>query len=220
MSRYNVFYLRAKGTEDSCMKCAAIVDQYDGHSDDPYIAAKSGAGNNCVIEMRGALRGDVIKYMIDLPPYEESLAGLSKALDLEVEVFASDPNEPDFFEHYHYRNGECTEKSLPPFVPSEEDFDEMGIDEIDRQKYDKVPYAPVFALKSEYLTNASWDFSSEEMICPFKIEMDEEKSDSKSDTASDKTAMIAEMYGAGLPVDDIAGILGISEDEVKTTLGI
>lgn len=171
MSRYNVFYLRAKGAEDSCMKCAAIVDQYDGHSDDPYIAAKSGAGDNFVIEMRGALRGDVMKYMIDLPPYEESLEGLSKTLHLDIEVFASDPNEPDEFEHYYYKNGECVKKSLPSYVPSEDYFDEMGIDDADRQKYDQIDGAEVYALRAEYLTNASWDFSNEEMICPFEIEM-------------------------------------------------
>lgn len=108
--------------------------------------------------------------MIETPSDENSLKGLSKALDLEIEVFASDPDDGGF-EYYYYKNGELTHSceqlpnNLPDFM-----FDDM-VKEEDRQKYDKSEEG-LYELKKEYLPDAEWDYDEDEMICNFKIAME------------------------------------------------
>lgn len=171
MSRYNVFYLRAKGTEENCNKFVLVLNQYDGHTDDPYVAAKGCSDDDYVVEIRGVLRGDVSKYMIDLPSDEESLAGLSKILGLAIEVFASDPGDGEF-EYYYYVNGELVDSfDLPEYVSDEYMFEDFDISEDDKQKYKQIDNGG-YVLCNEYLPDAKWDEYGEEMICNFKIEMD------------------------------------------------
>lgn len=175
MSRYNAFCLRVRGTEENCEKFAMAIAKYDGHCDDLDYAAKCGSGEECVFELRGALCGSVQTYMIDMPADEKSLAGLSKTLKLEIEIFASDPGDGEF-EYYYYVNGEPVDirnlpSSLPDFI-----FDERGFSEEDRKKYD-VEGSDIYVLRNEYLPDAEWDDYGEEMICHFKIEMDETQVD-------------------------------------------
>lgn len=170
MSRYNVFHLRAKGTKESCEKFALILNQYEGHSDDPYYAAKGGSADNYSIEIRGALRGDLFKYMIDLPPYEESLEGISKTLGLAIEVFASDPGDGEF-EYYYYDNGELVDSfALPSYISDEYLFDELEISQEDRNKYKQMESGG-FVLGDEYSPDAEWNKDGDEMNCRFKIEL-------------------------------------------------
>ena len=172
MSRFVMFRLRAKGTEESCSKFAAVLNQYEGHSADPFISGSAGTPDSFTVEIRGALRSDISKYMIDVPPYEESLEGMSKSLHLEIEVFGSDPGDREF-EYYHYLNGVCVQKAnLPPYLYSEEDFGELELSEEDQEKYDRSENG-VFVLRKEYLPDAAWAEDEEEMLCNFKIDMDE-----------------------------------------------
>lgn len=171
MSMYVVFRLRAKGTQENCLKFAEVLYQYGGHSGDPFIAEKTGAPNNCTIEIRGALRSYVSKYMIDMPPYEESLEGISKTLNLAIEVFGSDPCDGDF-EYYYYQNGTCVEScNLPSFIRSKDEFEDFEISEEDQKKYDQLDNGG-FVLRKEYHPNTEWDEAQEEMLCQFKIEME------------------------------------------------
>lgn len=170
MSRYNVFQLRAKGTKESCEKFALILNQYEGHSDDPYYAAKGGSADNYSVEIRGALCGDLYKYMIDLPSYEESLEGLSKTLGLAIEVFASDPGDREF-EYYYYDNGELVDSfALPTYISDEYLFEELEISQEDRIKY-KQTESGAFVLGDKYSPDAEWSKDGDEMNCRFKIEL-------------------------------------------------
>lgn len=213
MSRYNVFYLRAKGTEENCNKFVLVLDQYDGHTDDPYVAAKGCSGDDYVVEIRGALRGGVYKYMIDLPSDEESLAGLSKILGLAIEVFASDPGDGEF-EYYYYVNGELVDSfDLPEYVPDEYMFEEFDISDDDKQKYKQIDNGG-YVLCTEYFPDAKWDEYEEEMICNFKIEMDE-KQEKGGGLPSDKIGILAMM---GIAPDENGFAISFYPDENMTTL--
>lgn len=172
MSRYNMFRLRVKGTEENCRKLAAAVYAYDGHTDDPYVAAQSGTAESCVLEVNGALRGDVFKYMFTLPEEGASLTDLSGALHLAVEIFAADPGD-DFFEYYYCEKGELVKKcNLPQYV---EDLEEYEIDEADHEKYKALDDGG-YLLRAEYRPDAEWEWDDEEgddvMVCRFVIEME------------------------------------------------
>lgn len=174
MSRYNVFYLRGKGTEEGCNQLFKAIYQYDGQLDDPYISYKDVDENACVIEVRGALRGDADKYLISLPE-DNSLFALSKTFGMAIEIFASDPGDGEF-EHYYFENGNLLESSLPQYVY---DFEKWEISEEDQKKY--IPLADEgFALKEEFLPDAKWERAEDDewdedgeelMMCNFKIKL-------------------------------------------------
>lgn len=228
MSRYNVFYLRVKGTEDNCDEFFSVLAQYGGHTDDLYYVLENGSDDDYAAEIRGALRGDVKFYMIDSPPKEHSLAGLSKSLGLEIEVFASDPGDGEF-EYYYYVNGELVDcRNLPSSFPAFM-LDEMELSEEDRKKYD-LDKSDNYTLKDEYLPDAEWDESGEEMICNFKIEMDESEEDDDDDfeymdefedeygceySVSDKMESLAKM---GITPDENGFAISYNSDNNTATL--
>ncbi len=170
MSMYVMFRLRVKGTKENCSKFAAVLNQYEGHCDDPYVAETAGTSDSFTMEIRGALRSDIVKYMIDVPAYEDSLEGMSKSHNLDIEVFGSDPGD-GAFEYYYYKNGVCVEScNLPQYVSSQEEFEYFEISEDEQKKYEPQEKGG-FVLRKEYLAKAEWDEAGEEMICQFKTEL-------------------------------------------------
>ena len=168
------FLMRVRGTKDDCMKLYAEGMR---HCYDWDIDHLSGSDKDAILSIFGECRYSVTASMIE-EKEDDSFNGLtlaekSKLLNLEIEVFGFDISEPEWIEHFHYRNGECLRAfNLPSYVYEDdlEDYEEA----LDLSKYDHLESEGVYVLKEEESEPFEWDKEKEEMRVNFSMPLNVE----------------------------------------------
>lgn len=165
MANICTFNMRIRGKKESCL--GLIEDGLRGIYE-AYIVGESGSDADCLMEIEGECRWNVTNSMVRDKEDGFSLIEQSQKLALEIEVFGYDISEPEWIEHYHYKNGEIIrEYNLLPYV-FEDAVEEMDI-EIDLSKYDYREDQGIYVLKPEYKEDFTWDEDEEKMICTFTM---------------------------------------------------
>lgn len=160
------FLMRIRGTKENCMKLYTdgMRQCYDWGTDH-----ESGTPDDFILSVFGECRWSVTSSMIE--DYDDddfngkTLAEKSRLLGLEVEVFGYDMSEPDWVEHFYYKNGECLKAfNLPPFFMEDaaEEFEEEELG-----KYNYIREQGVYVLKKEENEHFEWNEDKQEMKVDF-----------------------------------------------------
>lgn len=156
------FKMMVKGSRDAINELLGQIRCYEAS-----ISSETAVGDEILAEVFGECRYSVHACMVD-EKNDATLRGLSEKLSLEVEAFGYDISEPEWIEHFHYKNGEVLrEFCLPPCVP-EDAFDEWEID-LDRSMYEYIDGPGIYVLKQEYNEPFEWDDYEEDMIVTFEM---------------------------------------------------
>lgn len=173
MANVCTFLMRVRGTKQNCMKlylegmrhCYEWDVDHESGSEDDYILSIFG-------ECRWSVSASMIEDKEDDSFNGKTLCEKSQLLSLEIEVFGYDISEPEWIEHYHYKNGVCLRAfNLLPYI-MEDEVDSFEEDEIDLSKYDHIESEGVYVLKEEENEPFEWDEEKEEMRVKFTMPLD------------------------------------------------
>lgn len=152
------FEMRIRGKKDNIL---AFIEHGLQGIYEAYIVRKIGTTEDYLVDVEGEGRWSVTGSMVNKDD-GMSLAEQTKKYDLELEVFGYDKSEPEWIEHYHFKNGETLhEYNLPPCASEESD--------VDLSKYNYNKEYDIYVIKPECEEPYNWDEENEKMICDFRM---------------------------------------------------
>lgn len=176
MANICTFKMRVRGEKDSCHK---LLQEGMRQCYEYGIEQEINDGDNTILTIRGECRNNITTSMIEKEDgdsfREKTLEEKSKILNLEIEVFGYDLSEPDWIEHFHYKNGECLKYyNLLPYC-YEEEFEELDLSEEDCNKYNYMASSGVYVLAEEYCEPFEFDEENYDMKVSFSIAVDSDE---------------------------------------------
>lgn len=156
MANVCTFEMRVKGTPDNCNRLfESMTNCYEA-----YVVDSRVIGEEELYQVEGECRwsvtGSLINSNHDGTFNTKSLAEKSSILNLELEIFGYDKSEPEWVEHYHYKNGKCLKAfNLPSDFP-EWMIDEIELSETDLEKYRYIEEHGIYVLKKEFNEDFKW----------------------------------------------------------------
>ena len=172
------FMMRVRGTKQNCMELYSngMRQCYEWN-----IKHESGSEHDYILSIFGECRWSVTTSMVEDNEDDtfngKTLCEKSRLLNLEIEVFGYDISDPEWIEHYHYKNGECLRAfNLPPYIMESqvECIEEEGID---LSKYDYINDQGIYVLKDEEDEPFEWDEERNEMQVNFRMPLDVNETD-------------------------------------------
>lgn len=179
------YHMLVHGAEKDCFKllhygmrqCYEIAVTHQYGTEEDYWMRIDG-------ECRWSVTSSFIDDSFDDGSFNsKTLQEKSELLNLEIEVVGYDISEPDWLDHYHYKNGVCLRKSSPPsYIPKDalEEQDEDN-EPIDLNLYEYDSKNEVYILKKEYEEEFSWDETNECMKFVFDMPFDQKRPSEKKE---------------------------------------
>lgn len=156
------FQMQVRGNQDQ------IDELYSFIPSDLLEDHREVNGDLITERVRGDARNEITSSFVK-PEGRESLQELSRRLNLEIEVFGYDEDEPYLLEHYYYSKGEAIiEACRITFVQAWEVED--GEVEIDLSMYNYREDAELYILKPEFSIPYELDEEEEDFIFQFAME--------------------------------------------------
>jgi len=157
MANVGSFEMRIKGTKQNCLD----FFNADFPCYEKWTCGESGNDNNFTLCAGGECRYD----LHSMDKGEMTLCQLTAKFGVELEIFGYDMSEPEWIQHFHYRNGECLHAFDLPVTAH--DLEEMEISDKDAVKYDYKEEFGFYVLKNEYNEEFEWDDDEQVMTLPW-----------------------------------------------------
>ena len=161
------FIMRIRGSRAACEEFASQISTTE---EDCVIYNKQGSDDDLMCETDGWCEGT----------FEESnsyeLADIAADLNIECEVFAYDPSEPEWIEHFHFKDGKYIvhdSLELELFIDPGMEPDEIAEEYENIEKYQPSDEDEnVYVLKDEFRL---WDYDEDagEFTFHFTMSFDE-----------------------------------------------
>lgn len=161
MANVATFEMIVRGKKDDCINMLnSGIPCYD-----LWVLNEDGNGQNYTIHVEGECRWSAQSIVYDGDA--DNMLAKSKEYNVEIELFGYDKSEPEWIQHYHYRNGECLKKYelmdyYPGFVVEEGELSEEN-----KAKYTYNEEHDIYTLKEEYKEKFQWDDENYKMILPY-----------------------------------------------------
>ncbi len=152
------FEMKIRGQRDAIISLLEQIRCYD-----VSISDEKETESGLLVDAYGECRYGVYPCMID-EENEKTLSQLSEELSLEVEIFGYDISEPEWIEHYYYKNGELLHKYNLPCVIFPGDLEDCDEDDMpDLSKYEFIEGPNLYSLLDEFMEPFEWDQDEEKM---------------------------------------------------------
>lgn len=222
MANVCTFHMVVRGSREACVKLfsegmrqcydACIIHEYG--TDEEYTMRIDG-------ECRWSVKNSFISDDCEDGSFiNKTLEEKSRILQLEVEIVGYDIGEPEWLDHYHYKNGECLRESCPPlyfFAAELEEYEECPYD---LSMYDFMPGDGVYVLKDEYAEPFEFSEERETMIFTWDMSFEqpeEEEEEGEEDQAPEwfrEDITLGEMMQhLGLSMEGYEGFFAGSDEE-------
>ena len=174
MANVCTFHMLVRGRKADCIR---LFEEGLRQCYDACIVHEYGPDDEYSMRIDGECRWSVTNSFIaddceDGSFINKTLEEKSRLLSLEVEIVGYDVSEPEWLDHYHYRNGECLRKSCPPLYFFATELED-GECEHDLSLYEFIPGEGVYVLKDEYAEPFEFSEENETMIFTWDMEFEQ-----------------------------------------------